>query len=145
MPEWVASGFAEYAKRIAASLKFTLQEIEPARRSAQSAPARAMQEEGERLLGALRAGDYVVALDERGREWSTRELADWLAQRQQQGRDIALLVGGADGLAPEVLERADARWSLSTLTLPHALVRVLVAEQLYRAQSLLKNHPYHRA
>jgi 23S rRNA (pseudouridine1915-N3)-methyltransferase len=145
MPDWVSSGFAEYSKRIAASLKFSLQEIEPARRGAQAAPARAMQEEGERLLGALRDGDYVVALDERGREWSTRELADWLAQRQQQGRDIALLVGGADGLCPRVLERADARWSLSRLTLPHALVRVLVAEQLYRAQSLLQNHPYHRA
>jgi 23S rRNA (pseudouridine1915-N3)-methyltransferase len=144
MPDWVDSGFAEYAKRIAGALKFSLEQIEPARRAAGSTAARAIEQEGERLLAAVRDADFVVALDERGREWSTRELADWLAQRMQQGRDVALLVGGADGLSPQVLARADQRWSLSRLTLPHALVRVLVAEQLYRAHTLLRNHPYHR-
>jgi 23S rRNA (pseudouridine1915-N3)-methyltransferase len=145
MPDWVAAGCAEYTKRIAGPLHFSLQEIEPSRRGASGATARAIEEEGERLLAATRAGEFVVALDERGREWSTRELADWLAQRMQQGQDVALLVGGADGLSAATLQRADQRWSLSRLTLPHPLVRVLVAEQLYRAHSLLHNHPYHRA
>lgn len=145
MPGWVADGFAEYEKRIAGPLKFSLQEIAPSRRVASGDTARAIEEEGQRLLEATRTGEFVVALDERGREWSTRELADWLAQRMQQGQDVALLVGGADGLSAAALQRAEQRWSLSKLTLPHPLVRVLVAEQLYRAHSLLHNHPYHRA
>ncbi len=144
MPEWIDTGFTDYAKRIAGVLKFSLEQIEPARRRAGVPAARAIAQEGERLLAAVRAADFVVALDERGREWSTRELADWLAQRMEEGRDVALLVGGADGLSPAVRARADQIWSLSRLTLPHALVRVLVAEQIYRAQTLLRNHPYHR-
>lgn len=144
MPAWIECGFAEYAKRIAGALKFTLEEVAPARRPVGAAPTRAIEQEGERLLAGVRAADFVVALDERGRQWSTRELADWLAQRMQQGRDVVLLIGGADGLSSTVLERADERWSLSRLTLPHGLVRVLVAEQVYRAQTLLNKHPYHR-
>ena len=85
-----------------------------------------------------------MALDERGKELSTRELADWLKGRQQAGEDLAFLIGGADGLAPQVLARSQFRWSLSRLTLPHALARVLLTEQLYRAHSILTNHPYHR-
>lgn len=145
MPGWVVDGFAEYEKRIAGPLKFSLQEIAPSRRAASGDAARGIEEEGQRLLDATRSGEFVVALDERGRQWSTRELADWLALRMQQGQDVALLVGGADGLSTAVLQRAEQRWSLSKLTLPHPLVRVLVAEQLYRAHSLLHNHPYHRA
>ncbi len=144
MPGWVTEGFTDYTRRLSASLHFSLQEIEPARRAASTPAARAMAEEAGRIESALKPGEFVVALDERGKELSTRELADWLAQRMQDGRDVALLVGGADGLAPELLKRADQRWSLSRLTLPHAMVRVLVAEQIYRAQSLLSNHPYHR-
>ncbi|MEW6169822.1 MAG: 23S rRNA (pseudouridine(1915)-N(3))-methyltransferase RlmH, partial [Pseudomonadota bacterium] len=107
--------------------------------------ARAKQQEGEKILKALPRDSHVIALDERGRALSS---VDWSAELQawmQSGRDTCLLVGGADGLAPEVLARADATWSLSRLTLPHALVRVLVAEQLFRAWSLLAHHPYHRA
>jgi 23S rRNA (pseudouridine1915-N3)-methyltransferase len=144
MPEWIEAGFDEYARRIAGALRFSLEQIEPARRSAGAAPTEAIEREGERLLAVVRDADFVVALDERGLQRSTRELADWLARRMQEGRDVALLVGGADGMSEQVLARADERWSLSRLTLPHGLVRVLVAEQLYRAYSLLRNHPYHR-
>ncbi len=144
MPEWIEAGFAEYARRIAGGLRLSLEQIEPVRRSAGTSSTRAIEREGERLLAAVRDADFVVALDERGRQRSTRELADWLARRMQAGRDVALLVGGADGMSEQALARADERWSLSRLTLPHGLVRVLVAEQLYRAQSLLLNHPYHR-
>jgi 23S rRNA (pseudouridine1915-N3)-methyltransferase len=95
-------------------------------------------------LAALRKDDYVVALDERGAEMTTRELAAWLGSRMQGGRDLAFLVGGPDGFVPEVLARSDLKWSLSRLTFPHALVRVVLAEQLYRAHGVLANHPYHR-
>lgn len=107
--------------------------------------ARAREEEGRRLLGACAPDDHVVALDERGTGWSTLELARNLRQWELDGRDVDLLVGGADGLSGTCLARAGARWSLSPLTLPHALVRVVVAEQLYRAWSVNAGHPYHRA
>lgn len=97
------------------------------------------------MLAALGPRDHVVALDERGTAWSTRTLAKHLAAWEMGGRDVTLLIGGADGLAPACLERAGEHWSLSPLTLPHALARVLVAEQLYRAWSLNTGHPYHRA
>jgi 23S rRNA (pseudouridine1915-N3)-methyltransferase len=103
-----------------------------------------MEAEGQKLLAALRKDDYVVALDERGSEMTTRELAAWLGNRMQSGRDLAFLVGGPDGFVPEVLARSDLKWSLSRLTFPHALVRVVLAEQLYRAHGVLANHPYHR-
>jgi len=144
MPAWVRSGCDEYFKRLAATLPVTLTEIPPGERTAASAAARAIAREGERLLAALRPGEHVAALDERGTQFSTRELAAWLRIRQQEGEDLAFLIGGPDGLAPSVLERSQLKWSLSRLTLPHALVRVVLAEQLYRAQSILANHPYHR-
>lgn len=97
------------------------------------------------MLAALSAEDYVVALEIEAAAMTTAKLSEWLARRLQEGRPLALLIGGPDGLAPACLERADLRWSLSPLTLPHALVRVLVAEQIYRAVSLLAGHPYHRA
>ena len=103
-----------------------------------------MAREGERVLAALRRDDYLVALDERGTEFTTRELAAWLKARMQEGVDLAFVIGGPDGLAAEVLARSRLRWSLSRLTLPHALARVLLAEQLYRAMSLIAGHPYHR-
>ena len=99
---------------------------------------------GRRLLAAVKADHHVVALDERGRQRNSVEFSAWLGQRLQAGRDLSFLVGGADGFDPAVLQRADERWSLSALTLPHALVRVVFAEQLYRAVTLLDGHPYHR-
>jgi 23S rRNA (pseudouridine1915-N3)-methyltransferase len=106
--------------------------------------ARAMTEEGRRLRAAARAADHVVALDERGKSYTSQELSRWLGARQQAGNDLVFMIGGADGFAPEVLARANERWSLSSLTLPHALVRVVFVEQLYRAVTLLDGHPYHR-
>lgn len=144
MPTWVREAYDDYVTRLGSGLKVTLVEIEPGARSAGRAPESAIRAESQRLLTAVRKDDYVVALDERGSEMTTRELAAWLASRMQDGRDLAFLIGGPDGLAPEVLARGDLRWSLSRLTFPHALVRVVLAEQLYRAHGVLANHPYHR-
>jgi 23S rRNA (pseudouridine1915-N3)-methyltransferase len=145
MPGWVRSGCEEYLRRLKHGLAVVLTEIEPGMRGAGSGSAQAIAAEGRRLLAALAPSDHVVALDERGRELTTRELADWLGSRMQQGEDLAFVIGGPDGLAPEVLARSNLTLALSRLTLPHALVRVLLAEQLYRAHSILGNHPYHRA
>ncbi len=103
-----------------------------------------MEAEGQRILATVRSGEFVVALDERGVEMTTRELSSWLATRLQDGSDLTFLIGGPDGFAAEVFQRSNFKWSLSRLTLPHALVRVVLAEQLYRAHGLLSNHPYHR-
>jgi 23S rRNA (pseudouridine1915-N3)-methyltransferase len=143
MPVWVRSACDDYLARLRAGLAVALTEIEPAARRGRDS-ARAIATEGRRLLDALAPADHVVALDERGRELSTRELAGWLKQRMQQGDDLAFVIGGADGLAPEVLARTQFTLALSRLTLPHALARVLLAEQLYRAHSILTGHPYHR-
>lgn len=145
LPAWVQAGYAEFSRRLPPECRLILTEIEPGARGKGRDPQRAMTEEGARLLAALPKAALVVALDEHGRQWSSAELAQRLQAWLQGGRDVALLIGGADGLAPEVKARAEARWSLSRLTLPHALVRVLVAEQLYRAWSILTQHPYHRA
>jgi 23S rRNA (pseudouridine1915-N3)-methyltransferase len=142
MPAWVSDGYSEYTRRLKARLPVDLVEIPAARRGSDT--ARAMAEEGRALLAALRPQDHVIALDEHGRQRTSVELSSWLAQRMQAGSDLAFLVGGADGFAPEVLARAQERWSLSPLTLPHALVRVVFAEQIYRAVTLLDGHPYHR-
>ena len=144
LPAWAISACEEYLKRLAPQLAVSVTEIAPGARSAGGATAKAIATEGQRLLAALRAADHVAALDERGRELSTRELAAWLRQRMHEGTDLAFVIGGPDGLAAAVRERADTTLSLSRLTLPHALARVLLAEQLYRAVSLLNNHPYHR-
>ena len=144
MPRWVREAYDEYITRLESSLKVVLTQIEPGARSGGRTPRSAMETEGQRLLAALRKDEYVVTLDERGSEMTTRELATWLGTRMQEGRDLALLIGGPDGLAPEVLARGNLRWSLSRLTFPHALVRVVLAEQLYRAHGVLTNHPYHR-
>lgn len=143
MPGWVREAVDEYLKRFGAALRVSLIEIEAGPRSGSSA-RRAVEIEAERLLAAIRKDEYVVALDERGTEMTTRQLATWLGARMRDGRDLALLIGGPDGFAPEVLSRCDYKWALSKLTFPHALVRVVLAEQLYRAHSLLSNHPYHR-
>ena len=143
MPGWVTEGFGEYTKRLQARLPVQLIEIPAVRRGA-GETARAMQEEGKKLLAATRPADHVVALDERGKVRTSIALSEWLGERMHAGQDLAFLIGGADGFAPEVLARANERWSLSALTLPHALVRVVFAEQIYRAVTLLDGHPYHR-
>lgn len=144
MPKWVQEPYNDYITRLSSALKVTLTEIEPGTRAAGRPPAKAIEAEGQRILTALRPGEFVVALDERGKEMTTRELATWLAGRLQDGSDLAFLIGGPDGFAPEVLQRCNFKWSLSRLTFPHALVRVVLAEQLYRAHGILSNHPYHR-
>ena len=143
MPSWVSAGYAEYAKRLSHELPLQLVEISTKARGNRD-PARAIADEGHALLAAIPKGVHVVALDSRGKPWSSEELAVQLAHWRMQGNDLAFLIGGPDGLAPAVLERAQQRWSLGSATLPHPLVRIVVAEQLYRAVSQLGNHPYHR-
>ena len=145
LPDWVNSGFHEYQKRLRSPLTLELHEIPVATRRAGENPQRAIQREGADMLAALGKDDYVVALEIAAKTMNTEQLSAWLAERMRDGRSLAFLIGGPDGLSPPCLERADQSWSLSPLTLPHALVRVVVAEQLYRATSLLAGHPYHRA
>ena len=145
MPAWVDAGYAEYARRLSGECSLNLVEIEPGHRGKGTSPEPARREEGERLLKALPKGALAIALDERGDAWDTARLAHELSGWLAGGRGPALLVGGADGLTTECLERAERRWSLSALTFPHPLVRVILAEQLYRAWTLVKGHPYHRA
>jgi 23S rRNA (pseudouridine1915-N3)-methyltransferase len=145
LPEWVNSGFLEYQKRLRTPLVLELHEIPVATRRAGENPQRAIAREGADMLAALGKDDYVVALEITGKAMSTEQLSAWLADRLRDGRSLALLIGGPDGLSPQCRQRADQAWSLSPLTLPHALVRVVVAEQIYRAMSLMAGHPYHRA
>lgn len=145
MPDWVKAGYTEYAERLPRECALNLLEIPAGKRSQNADVARIVRYEGERLLTAAPAGSRIVALDERGQPWSTAELAEQLAGWLQDGRETSLLIGGPDGLDPACRTRADQMWSLSRLTLPHPLVRVVVAEQIYRAWSLLHHHPYHRA
>ena len=144
-PSWVAQGFADYRQRLSHWLPLELIEIEPGLRGKGRDAVRATSDEGARVLTALPKNGLVVALDGRGREWSSEQLSLRLEHWRGQGRDLAFLIGGPEGHAPYVLQRANEQWSLGALTLPHMLVRLLVAEQLYRAASMLANHPYHRA
>ncbi|TBR13313.1 MAG: 23S rRNA (pseudouridine(1915)-N(3))-methyltransferase RlmH [Lysobacter sp.] len=144
-PGWVSEGFAEYRKRLSHWLPLELVEVEPGLRGKGRDAARAMSDEGARVLAAVPRGALVVTLDGRGRGWTSEELARRLEHWRGQGRDLAFLVGGPEGHPPEVIARADESWALGPLTLPHMLVRLVVAEQLYRAAALLANHPYHRA
>ncbi|MGN6512927.1 MAG: 23S rRNA (pseudouridine(1915)-N(3))-methyltransferase RlmH [Lysobacteraceae bacterium] len=144
-PAWVAEGFAGYRKRLSHWLPLDLVEIEPGLRGKGRDAARATADEGARVLAALPKGALVVALDGRGSAWTSEQLARRLEHWRAQGRDLAFLIGGPEGHAPDVFDRADECWSLGPMTLPHMLVRLVVAEQLYRAAALLANHPYHRA
>lgn len=145
MPGWVAEGLAEYRKRLAHELPLELVELKPGVRGKGRDDARAMHDEGVAILSNLSRDTHVVALDGRGARWSSEELATQLAKWRMAGRDLAFLIGGPDGHAPEVLARADQAWSLGPLTLPHMLVRLVLAEQLYRATTIAAGHPYHRA
>ena len=144
MPTWVTDGFEEYAHRFPKHLSLELVQIQLGARGKRENPARAINEESKRMLKALRSGDRVIALDQNGKALSTEELAGSFSDWQQDGRDVVFFIGGPDGLGRDCLARAEFVWSLSPLTLPHALVRILVAEQLYRAWTILQNHPYHR-
>lgn len=143
MPAWVTRGFEDYSRRLPRHCALRLIEI-PAVNRKQGNTAKIRRAEGDELLARVPRDCYVVALSEDGGAFSTRQLADSLGEWMRLGRDVALLVGGADGLDPACTARADACWSLSALTFPHALVRVIVAEQIYRAWTILNNHPYHR-
>jgi 23S rRNA (pseudouridine1915-N3)-methyltransferase len=145
LPDWVNAGFREYQKRLRTPLILELQEIPVATRRAGEDSSRAVAREGANMLAALERDDYVVALEVCAKSMSTEQLSSWLTERLQAARPLALLIGGPDGLSPQCRERADQSWSLSPLTLPHALVRIVVAEQIYRAMSLRAGHPYHRA
>jgi 23S rRNA (pseudouridine1915-N3)-methyltransferase len=144
MPEWVNMGYGEFAGRMPPECRLHLIEIPLPKRAKGHDTSRLIEQEGERMLAAVPKGSRVVTLEVTGKEWSTEELAAELGRWLQEGRDIALLVGGPDGLAPACAARAETRWSLSRLTLPHMLVRIVAAEQLYRAWSFLHGHPYHR-
>jgi len=145
MPSWVTQGYEDYAARMPPECRLVLNEIALGAARSGGDARKAMQEEGVAMLAALPEGAGVTALDVRGKSIDTQGLAKLLNRWLQEGRDRALLIGGPDGLAQECLAKAESRLSLSALTLPHALVRVVVAEQIYRAWSILKNHPYHRA
>jgi len=134
MPEWVTTAYEDYTRRMRKDMRVDLEEIPVGRVKA---------DEEKRLLERI-GDDYLVALDERGKSLTTLQLAKWLGERQQDGRNLTFVIGGPDGLGPAMLVKADLRWSLSGLTFPHAMVRVILAEQLYRAHSVLQNHPYHR-
>jgi len=133
MPGWVSTAYEDYTRRLRSSMRVDLEELD----------VKTTAEEEKRFLDRV-GDDYVIALDEHGRPRTTLELAKWLGERLQEGRNLSFLIGGPDGLGPQILARATWKWSLSALTFPHAMVRVMLAEQLYRAHSVLHNHPYHR-
>jgi 23S rRNA (pseudouridine1915-N3)-methyltransferase len=145
MPAWVQDGYNEYARRLPRECSLRLAEVSLGKRTRSRPVEGAVAEEGKRMLASLSPGDRVIALDVKGRNWSTEQLADQLQSWMQEGRDVSLLVGGPDGLSASCLELAEHRWSLSPLTLPHPLVRILLAEQLYRAWTVTTGHPYHRS
>jgi 23S rRNA (pseudouridine1915-N3)-methyltransferase len=144
MPGWITEGFDEYAKRMPPELRIELREIKPELRSGSRSAQSVMAAEKIRIEAALPRQATLVMLDERGRDWTTVQLAQALPRWQEAAQDVAFVIGGADGLDPELKARADVLLRLSSLTLPHGMVRVLLAEQLYRAWSITQNHPYHR-
>lgn len=144
MPEWVEAGYREYAKRLPRECRLVLHEIPAGRRGKGADLARLMEQEGARQLAAIPADARVIALDRTGKQMDTAALAVEIEKNMAQGASLALLVGGPEGLAPACLQRADERWALSKLTLAHPVVRVVLAEQLYRAWSIVKHLPYHR-
>lgn len=142
--DWVREAVALYLARMPAHLKPELVDIPLSTRSSAGDPVVAKAKEGQRILQRLKPGDHVVALDERGRGWSSTELAREVDRWQNHQPSVALVIGGPEGLATEVLERANQTWSLSAMTFPHGLARVIVVEQLYRAWTILQGHPYHK-
>lgn len=147
MPAWISAGFDEYARRMPREARLALIEIKPHARGGDAGAAavqRKLETENKRINAALPTGCFRVVLDEHGKSFSTRQLVERIARWREAGRDVAFIIGGADGTAAALREQADLVWSLSPLTLPHGFVRVVLAEQLYRAASILGGHPYHR-
>ncbi|MDX1367872.1 23S rRNA (pseudouridine(1915)-N(3))-methyltransferase RlmH [Pseudomonas sp.] len=144
MPRWVEDGWQEYAKRMPAELALELVEIPLTTRGKNADVARMMRQEGEAMLAKVAPGERIVTLEVEGRPWSTEQLAVELDKWRLDARTVNLMVGGPEGLAPEVQARSEQRWSLSPLTLPHPLVRIVLGEQLYRAWTVLSGHPYHK-
>jgi len=145
MPGWVVDAWAEYSRRMPPGLALSLREIPLAKRGKNADTRRLTTTESKALLAAMPARARVVALDVRGKTWSTEQLAASLEGWMGDGRDVGFMIGGPDGISPDIMTKADQRWSLGPLTLPHPLVRVVLAEQLYRAWTITQNHPYHRA
>lgn len=145
MPTWVNVGFFEYAKRLPRDFQLNLIEIPMAKRTSNSDLKRVIQQEGEAMLKSISSSSLIVALDEHGKQFDTKEIALQLQNWRESWQTVNLLIGGPEGLSPECLQKANLKWSLSRLTLPHPLVRIVVAEQIYRAWTILHNHPYHRA
>ncbi len=144
MPGWIETGFGEYAKRMPPECRMQLKEIKPVERSGSRTAETVMAQERTRIESAIPKGSRIIALDERGKDITTVQLSQYLLQWQQDGRDVTFVIGGADGLDAEFKGAADMLIRISSLTLPHGMVRVLLAEQLYRAWSITQNHPYHR-
>lgn len=145
MPAWVNDAWHEYTRRMPPGLAITLREIALEKRGKNADTRRLMAVESQALLAAMPARARIIALDVQGRSWSTQKLAANLEQWMGDGRDVGFMIGGPDGIAADIMQKADDRWSLGPLTLPHPLVRVVLAEQLYRAWTITQNHPYHRA
>lgn len=145
LPDWVNAGFEEYAGRLTRDYRLELKEIALGQRAASGNTSQAIAKEGEKMLAAIPQGAYIVAMQVGGRNLSSEQLAQFIQARARDGRDVVFCIGGPEGLAPDVDARAEFRWSLSALTLPHALARVVLAEALYRAVTIIKGHPYHRA
>lgn len=144
MPAWVEQGYKEYASRLSTTVQIELKEIPAAKRVRNSVIEKIKQDEGKRLLDAVPVGAKIIVLDEHGKSQTTKQLAVHLDDWIQMSQDVAILIGGADGLSAECIQRADYKWSLSAFTFPHPLVRIILVEQMYRAWTLLNNHPYHR-
>ena len=144
LPQWVDAGFLEYTKRLPKEFSIDLIEVPLAHRGKNPDLARLILQEGQAMLKHVSDNDWVIALEVKGKRWSTEQLAEQITNWQMNGKDIVLLVGGPDGLSNECRSRANIQWSLSELTLPHPLVRIILAESLYRAWTLTVGHPYHR-
>ncbi len=144
MPGWVRESFDEFNKRLPKEYHLNLIEVNPTVRSKSSLTTKVIAEEEKKIKEAIPKGALTIVLDEKGKQFTSQQLANNLESLSQQGREMCLVIGGADGLTTSFKKSADLLWSLSQLTLPHALVRVIVAEQIYRAWSILNNHPYHR-
>lgn len=145
MPSWVETAFNTYSQRLPNDCCLELIQIPAAKRTRNQLATQWMKKEGELILNSLHDSDYVIALELNGKNWSTEQLAEQIIKWQSMGCNVALLVGGPDGLSPECLARANQQWSLSALTLPHPMVRVVLSEAIYRAWSVTVNHPYHRS
>ena len=144
IPSWVEQGYQEYSRRFPNDMPLQLIEIPAGKRGKNADIKRILQKEGEMTLAAIPKGNRIVTLEVTGRAWDTPALAKHMQNWQMDGRDVSLLIGGPEGLAPECIAASEQKWSLSALTMPHPLVRIVVAESLYRAWSLNNNHPYHR-